>query len=312
MEEGQASTSLRSALPQSWDFLSEFISEDLEQFYQTEINSQIKIFPPFNEIFSIYEQIEPSQVRVVIIGQDPYFSENQAHGVSFSVNKGIKVPSSLRNIYKEIENCHNHGNLQSNNVMRQDTMRQDIQQVNIWDLMETGNVSLENISDEASASSGESKMNSDETEDVLPEIVDYSTKIYDSASSCQNGYLKPLVDQGVFMMNCVLTVRNALPNSHRGHGWEQFSNETINTLAKTDRPLVFLLWGSHAQNFKPSIELFGQGKHCIVTSSHPSGLSAHKTREPFIGSQCFKRANEFLAQNNLSVVDWMSVLEANR
>ncbi len=183
------------------------------------------VFPPGSEIFSAFNMTPLSEVKVVIIGQDPYHNYGQAHGLSFSVKPGITIPPSLVNIYKELN-------------------------------------------------------------------ADLGCKIPN------NGYLVKWARQGVLMLNTVLTVRAHNPNSHQGHGWEEFTDAAIRGLNTQDRPIVFILWGNHAQAKK---KMLNNPHHLIIESPHPSPFSAHKG---FFGSRPFSKTNEFLKNNGIEPIDW--------
>ncbi|MBQ8198646.1 MAG: uracil-DNA glycosylase [Lachnospiraceae bacterium] len=183
------------------------------------------VFPPSNEIFSAFELTPLSEVKVVIIGQDPYHNVGQAHGLCFSVKPEVAIPPSLVNIYKELESdlgCY------------------------------------------------------------IP----------------NNGYLVKWAKQGVLLLNTVLTVKAHQANSHRGIGWEEFTNAAISVLNEQDRPIVFILWGAPAQTKK---KMLNNPKHLILEAPHPSPLSAYRG---FFGSKPFSKTNAFLEKNGLAVIDW--------
>jgi uracil-DNA glycosylase len=184
------------------------------------------IYPKPEDVFSAFRVTDLNEVKVVILGQDPYHGENQAHGMAFSVQPGIKTPPSLKNIYKELN--------------------------------EELNLSIPN-----------------------------------------NGYLMKWAEQGVFLLNTVLTVRAKEAASHKGLGWEKFTDEVIRILGKQNRPMVFMLWGNPAQKKK---KLLGDNpKHLILEAAHPSPLSAYRG---FFGCNHLKTANEFLKKNNYAPIDW--------
>lgn len=184
-----------------------------------------QIFPPSDEIFTAFELTPLSEVKVVIIGQDPYHGEGQAHGLCFSVKPDVEMPPSLVNIYKEL---------------------------------------------------------SDDLGCYIP----------------NNGYLIKWAKQGVLLLNTVLTVRAHQANSHRGIGWEEFTDAAIRILNEQDRPIVFLLWGRPAQMKK---SMLNNPKHLILEAPHPSPLSAYRG---FFGCGHFSKTNEFLRENGLEPVDW--------
>ena len=166
-----------------------------------------------------------SDVKVVILGQDPYHDVGQAHGLCFSVKPDVRIPPSLVNIYKELH------------------------------------------------------------EDLGCYIPN-------------NGYLVKWADQGILMLNTVLTVRAHQANSHRGKGWEEFTDAAIRALNKQDRPIVFILWGRPAQMKE---KMLNNPRHLILKSAHPSPLSAHNG---FFGSRPFSQTNKFLQENGLEPIDW--------
>lgn len=184
-----------------------------------------RIFPPGDDIFNAFHLTPLPQVKVVILGQDPYHGEGQAHGLCFSVRPDVEIPPSLVNIYKELE------------------------------------------------------------EDVGCYIPN-------------NGYLEKWARQGVLLLNMVLTVRAHQANSHRGIGWEEFTDAAIRVLAAQDRPMVFILWGKPAQAKKPMIT---NPKHLVLFSAHPSPLSAYRG---FFGSRVFSRTNQYLESHGLTPIDW--------
>ena len=184
-----------------------------------------QVFPPADDIFNAFHLTPLNEVKVVILGQDPYHNIGQAHGLSFSVKPGIEAPPSLVNIYKELE---------------------------------------------------------DDLGCYVP----------------NNGYLVKWAEQGVLLLNTVLTVRAHQANSHRGIGWEDFTNAVIRILNEQNRPIVFMLWGRPAQN---KMSMLNNPNHLILTAPHPSPLSAYRG---FFGCRHFSRANEFLAQHGVRPIDW--------
>ena len=183
------------------------------------------IFPPANDIFNAFELTPLNEVKAVILGQDPYHGDGQAHGLCFSVKPDVDIPPSLVNIYQELHD----------------------------------------------------------------DLGCYITN---------NGYLTKWAKQGVLLLNTVLTVRAHQANSHRGIGWEEFTNAAIRVLNEQDRPIVFILWGRPAQMKK---SMLTNPKHLILEAPHPSPLSAYRG---FFGSRPFSRTNEFLEQNGLTPIDW--------
>lgn len=183
------------------------------------------VYPPGSQIFSAFDQTPFSQVKVVILGQDPYHGPGQAHGMCFSVQDGIPHPPSLKNIYKEIES-------------------------------------------------------------------DLGFPIPKS------GYLGPWASQGVFLLNATLTVRAHQAGSHQNKGWEQFTDTVIQRLSDQKEGLVFLLWGNFAISKSKFIDT---QRHYILTSVHPSPLSAHRG---FLGCKHFSKANELLKSQGKPIIDW--------
>ena len=183
------------------------------------------MYPPRLQVFSAFEFTNYSDVKVVILGQDPYHQPNQAHGMCFSVRKGVKVPPSLVNIYKELH---------------------------------------------------------DDLGCTIP----------------HHGYLMKWAQQGVFLMNTVLTVEDSKPLSHRGKGWEEFTDEVMRRLNDHPDPLVFILWGRNAQDKGRWIT---NPKHLILKSPHPSPLSASYG---FFGTHPFSKANQFLIDQGRTPIDW--------
>lgn len=187
----------------------------LQLFLDEEYASQT-IFPKRTEIDSAFKMTTYDNVRVVILGQDPYHGEGQAHGMSFSVKPGVRIPPSLRNMLKELE---------------------------------------------------------DDLGCPLP----------------TSGYLEKWAKQGVLLLNTVLTVRAGEANSHKGMGWETFTDTVIQKLSNRDKPIIFVLWGKPAQS---KITLIDTEKHTILQAPHPSPLSAHRG---FLGSKPYSKINASLA-----------------
>ena len=198
--------------------------KELFQTVTEEYKTQ-QIFPPADDIFNAFHLTPLGDVKVVILGQDPYHNVGQAHGLCFSVKKGVPAPPSLVNIYKELH------------------------------------------------------------EDMGCIIPDH-------------GYLVKWAQQGVLMLNTVLTVRAHQANSHRGIGWEKFTDAAIKALNEQDRPIVFILWGAPAQKKKV---MLNNPKHLILEAPHPSPLSAYRG---FFGSKPFSKTNEFLKANGIAEIDW--------
>ncbi|MGM9930625.1 uracil-DNA glycosylase [Pradoshia sp.] len=197
---------------------------ELRQFLKEEYENK-SIYPKKEDIFNALHYTSYEQVKVVLLGQDPYHGPNQAHGLSFSVQPGVKVPPSLRNMFKEL-----HSDL------------------------------------------------------GLPIPAD--------------GYLKSWADEGVLLLNTVLTVRKGEANSHKGRGWETFTDTVIQSLNEKEEPVVFLLWGKPAQSKLPLIDT---KKHHVLTAAHPSPFSAHRG---FFGSKPFSKTNELLKADGRGEIDW--------
>lgn len=213
------------------DWLAELAPEfhkpyykELYQFVSKEYQTA-QIFPPADDIFNAFHLTPLSQVKVVIIGQDPYHNVGQAHGLCFSVKPDVDVPPSLVNIYKELH------------------------------------------------------------DDLGCEIPN-------------NGYLVKWAKQGVLMLNTVLTVRAHMANSHRGKGWEEFTDAAIRALNRQDRPIVFILWGRPAQTKEKMLD---NPQHLILKAPHPSPLSAYNG---FFGSKPFSQTNRFLEEHGVTPIDW--------
>lgn len=198
--------------------------QDLRQFLKKEYQFET-VYPEMADIWTAFQWTSFSKVKVVILGQDPYHGPGQAHGLSFSVQPGIAIPPSLRNIYKELES-------------------------------------------------------------------DLGIKAPD------HGYLKAWAEQGVLLLNSVLTVRAGQAHSHRGKGWEDLTDFMIESLNEADQPIVFILWGNAAKAKRP---LINEGKHMVLTSVHPSPLSASRG---FFGSRPFSKTNDLLEEGGQSPIDW--------
>ncbi|MFQ9509917.1 MAG: uracil-DNA glycosylase [Lachnospiraceae bacterium] len=194
--------------------------QTVRQAYETE-----QVFPASTDIFNAFNLTPLSKVKVVILGQDPYHGDGQAHGLCFSVKPDVAIPPSLVNIYQELR---------------------------------------------------------DDLGCTIPD----------------NGYLVKWADQGVLLLNTVLTVRAHEAFSHRGIGWETFTDAAIRILNEQDRPIVFILWGKPAQSKKA---MLNNKKHLILEAPHPSPLSAYRG---FFGSKPFSKTNEFLVANGLEPIDW--------
>ena len=196
----------------------------LREFLKQEYKSY-KIHPDMYDIFNALKWTGYKDTKVVILGQDPYHEEGQAHGLAFSVQKGVRIPPSLLNMYKELQ---------------------------------------------------------DDLGCTLPD----------------HGYLTKWAEQGVLLLNTVLTVREGLPNSHKDCGWTWFTDEVIKILNKRDTPIVFILWGGNARS---KVKFIDKTKHFIIESAHPSPLSSY---QGFFGSKPFSKTNELLKSANISPIDW--------
>jgi len=187
------------------------------------------IFPKGSEYFRALDMTPLDKVRVVILGQDPYHGEGQAHGLSFSVQRGVRTPPSLVNIYKELKaDC--------------------------------------------------------------------------GIDPPRHGNLTHWAEQGVLLLNSVLTVEMGQAASHQGRGWEKFTDAVIALVARQERPIVFMLWGAYAQKKAGFVQDVSQGgRHLVIRSAHPSPLSAHNG---FLSSRPFSRANAFLKEHGEAPIDW--------
>lgn len=209
--------------PLSSEFRKGYYSQ-LYNFVKDEYSKTV-VYPPAEDIFNAFHFTPLKDVKVLLLGQDPYHNEHQAHGLSFSVQPGQDIPPSLVNIYKELH---------------------------------------------------------DDLGCYIP----------------NNGYLKKWADQGVLLLNTVLTVRAHQANSHQGHGWEQFTDAVIQAVNAQDRPIVYMLWGAPARRKKAMLT---NPKHLILEAPHPSPLSAYRG---FFGCKHFSKANEFLKASSLEPIDW--------
>jgi len=214
----------------SWqaDLSSEFdldYMQNLIKFLQAEKDQHKIIYPDSSDWFHAIEATALDEVKVVILGQDPYHQPNQAHGLCFSVLPEIKVPPSLVNIYKELNS----------------------------------DLGIEPAS---------------------------------------HGYLEAWAQQGVLLLNAVLTVEDSNANAHQGQGWEQFTDKIISIVNERCENVVFMLWGSYAQKKGAMID---SSRHCVLKAPHPSPLSAYRG---FFGCQHFSKANEYLIKHNKAAIDW--------
>lgn len=216
-------------MEQGW---KEVLDEEIKKPYYVELMERVEqeyaekqIFPPSEEIFNAFHYTPFDQVKVVIIGQDPYHNENQAQGLCFSVRSGVAIPPSLVNIYKELE------------------------------------------------------------EDMGCTIPSH-------------GSLIKWAEQGVLLLNTVLTVEAHHANSHKGMGWEIFTDAVITKVNEIERPIVFILWGKPAQK---KAKMLTNLNHLILEAPHPSPLSSYRG---FFGSKPFSKANNFLKERNKEEIDW--------
>lgn len=220
---------MKSILPRSW--MTAVGEEFKKPYYQrlqeflAEERRRYTVYPPEDEVFFALQTTHYENVNVLILGQDPYHDENQAHGLAFSVRPGVRPPPSLMNIFKELRD-------------------------------------------------------------------DLGCRIPNS------GYLVPWAEQGVLLLNTVLTVRAHQPNSHKGKGWEKFTDTVFRKVNEKVDPVVFVLWGGHARKKRALIDT---SRHLIVESAHPSPLSA---RSGFFGSRPFSRINQALKEAGKPEIDW--------
>lgn len=228
-----------------------FLDAEFKKPYFQELSHFLKsayadktIFPPRSAVFRAFAT-DLNDIKVVILGQDPYHTPGAAMGLAFSVPPTEKIPPSLINIYKEIDS--------------------DLGQ--IYTDLKTMNPALE---------------------------LDLNDYKHHNAS----GDLSSWAEQGVLLLNNVLTVEAHLAGSHRGKGWEIFTEDVIKYLNETRPHLVFILWGRDARAKKPLID---ETKHLIIESAHPSPLSAHAG---FFGSRPFSKANRFLKENGMKEIIW--------
>ena len=205
----------------------EFRKPYYAKLYQTVMSEyqSRQIFPAADDLFNAFSFTPLSNVKAVILGQDPYHNDGQAHGLCFSVKPDVDIPPSLVNIYNELH---------------------------------------------------------DDLGCYIP----------------NHGYLKKWADQGVLLLNTVLTVRAHQANSHRGIGWEEFTDAAIRILNEQERPIVFILWGRPAQAKKAMLT---NPIHLILEAPHPSPLSAYRG---FFGSRPFSQTNNFLKSHGIEPIDW--------
>lgn len=216
-------------LPQDWrTVLADEFKKDyflkLQEFVNQERETKT-IYPPEEDVFNAFKHTPYDQVRVFLLGQDPYHGEGQAHGLCFSVRPGVALPPSLKNMLREM------------------------------------------------------------ADDVGCEMPN-------------NGYLVPWADQGILMLNAVLTVEAKKANAHKGKGWEKFTDAVIKKVNEKSDPVVFVLWGGYARK---KVKLIDDKQHTIIESAHPSPLSAHSG---FFGSKPYSQINNALKTNGYSEIDW--------
>ena len=220
----------RVQLEASWkervgDYLLRDEMQQLARFLRGRKSAGARIFPPGPRIFAALEATPFDATRVVILGQDPYHGAGQAHGLCFSVQPGVPVPPSLRNMFKELE--------RDLGIPRPD-----------------------------------------------------------------HGYLRPWAEQGVLLLNAVLTVEQGRPGAHQGKGWEGFTDHVVEVLDREREGLVFMLWGSYAQKKGRIVDA---RRHRVLRTTHPSPLSAHRG---FLGSGHFSAANDALQRRGATPIDW--------
>lgn len=206
---------------------SPYIS-NLAAHVERERSLEIPIYPPRELVFNAFQKTPFNEVRVVIIGQDPYHGPGQAHGLCFSVPQGVAPPPSLQNIFKEL------------------------------------------------------------TADI-------------GIPAPKHGCLLKWAEQGVLLLNATLTVRQDQPLSHYGKGWEKFTDSVISKLCYRKEPIIFVLWGKHAQKKYNQLHLDSTSHHFILTAPHPSPLSAY---QGFLGCRHFSQINELLTKQGMKTIDW--------
>ncbi|MEY8446262.1 uracil-DNA glycosylase [Enterococcus ratti] len=220
---------MKKIIHNSWqDILADEFEKEYYQSLRNFLKKEYAVQKIHPDMYHIYEALELTpyeNVKVVILGQDPYHGVNQAHGLSFSVQPGVKIPPSLSNIYKELQN-------------------------------------------------------------------DLGIK------PVNHGYLVNWAKQGVLLLNTVLTVREGQAYSHQGKGWEKLTDKIIEKLNERQKPIVFILWGKPAQE---KIKMIDKRRHIILTSSHPSPLSAHRG---FLGSRPFSKTNDALIALGETPINW--------
>ena len=218
-------------LPPAWQAL---LKDELQKPYWCSLEQRLgaayesgAVYPPAQQLFAAFERTPPARVRAVILGQDPYHEPGQANGLAFSVSRGVKLPPSLQNIYKELE----------------------------ADL---------------------------------------------GVPAAKSGDLTSWAQQGVFLLNTVLSVRAHAANSHKDFGWQSFTDAVIAALAELPQPVAFVLWGAQGQKKAALVEKSPYPR-LVLQSPHPSPLSAYRG---FFGSRPFSQINAFLVSYGFSPVDW--------
>ena len=219
---------MRNTIDKSWNSILEdqwqkdyFIK--LQSFLILEEKKYI-IYPKKEKIFNAFNLCSFQKIKIVILGQDPYHGENQAHGLSFSIKKGVSLPPSLKNIFKELNS-------------------------------------------------------------------DLKIRIR------ENGNLSKWAEQGVLLLNSILTVRKGMAGSHKKKGWEIFTDNVIKEISKNKKGIIFILWGKYAEAKK---DLIDKKKHYILQATHPSPLSAHRG---FFGCKHFSKTNKILSKNNKKIIN---------
>jgi len=216
------------------DFWKNFLKTESRQYYMTKLRGFLakelrdyKVFPEKKFVFRALE-LDISQIKVVILGQDPYHTPGVANGLAFATSAGMPIPPSLQNIFKELK----------------------------------------------------SDLNVEKFEKLDPTLLHWHT-------------------QGIMLLNTCLTVRSGIPNSHRGQGWEVFTDKIVTAISVNCNKVVFILWGASAGSKEKLIDF---SKHLVVKSVHPSPFSAHKG---FFGSRPFSKVNEWMESQGLKLIDWV-------
>ena len=219
---------MKVQLPESWQTalqgeIKKPYFRELREFVDEERQTHT-VYPPEADVFNAFKHTPLDEVKVVLLGQDPYPGPNQAHGLCFSVRPGVRIPQSLMNMFRELK-------------------------------------------------------------------TDLGCRVPN------NGCLTPWADQGILLLNAVLTVRAGEPNSHKNHGWEKFTDAAIRAVSDKTEPVVFALWGAYAQKKE---KLVDTTRHHVLKAAHPSPLSAKK----FLGSKPFSAINAALVELGHTPIDW--------